>query len=124
ELLGFGPNFLGREIEVGLVDVADGHYLAILVLQESVQHLIAPVAQADEPQADAVAGPEDAGRAEGGADSREGGRLGKRAARHLAHGDFLFCRRRKDATIHSEASAAVKLARQVLRRTAPPSRPT
>ncbi len=74
EPLGAGADLLRREVEVGLVDVADGDDLGVGLLEEAVEHLVAAVAQADEAEADAVIGAEDAEGREGrgGADGGEG----------------------------------------------------
>ena len=63
---GFVPIFFDGEVEVRLVDVADGDDLAVLVRQERVEHLVAAIAEADEPDADAVVGAIDAGGAQRG----------------------------------------------------------
>src|SRR5262249_49930124 len=55
ELLRVGTNLLGGEVDVGLIDVAHGDDVGILVLQKGVEDLVAAVAQADESQADALA---------------------------------------------------------------------
>src|SRR5262249_15210489 len=74
ELLGFAADLLRGEVEVGLVDVADGGDLAVLVLQEGVEDLIAAVAQPDDPQPEAFiraehpAGAEGSGHGSGGAE--------------------------------------------------------
>ena len=44
------------------MDVADGDDLAVLVLEEGAEHLIAAVAQADEAEPDALVGAETPGR--------------------------------------------------------------
>src|SRR5215204_6548308 len=66
ELFGPGADLLRGEIEVRLVDVTDGGDLAILVLEEGVENLVAAVAQADEAEAEPLVGAEDAAGAGGG----------------------------------------------------------
>ena len=53
-------DFLRRKVEVGFVDVAYSHHLRIVLLQKSVQHLVAAVADADEAKAHAVVGAQNA----------------------------------------------------------------
>ena len=67
EPLGVGADLLRGKVEVGLVDVADGDDLSVALLEKGVQHLVAAVAHADEAEAHAVVGAEDAeGRKRGG----------------------------------------------------------
>ena len=96
ELARVGADLLGGEIEIGLIDIADGHDFAVLVFEESVEHLVAAIAQADEAEAEPIARPQDARSAESGADTRQGGSLIESSPCDLAHGDFSlasFCRR-------------------------------
>jgi hypothetical protein len=71
ELPRVGADLAGGEVEVGLVEVADGDHLGVALGEEGVEDLVAAVAQADEAQADAVIRPEDLARRQGGP---EGGR--------------------------------------------------
>ena len=53
------------KIHVGLVDVAQGDDLGVLVREKGVEHLVAAVAQADEAQPHPVVGASHASRAGG-----------------------------------------------------------
>ena len=61
-----------REVDVRLVDVAHGDDLRVGVRKERVEHLVAAVPQADEPEADAIVGSEHSSRARRSAQPRGG----------------------------------------------------
>ena len=60
--IGLAAGLLAGGEQVGLVDVADGGDLAIVVRQEGVEQLVAAIADADEAEADALVGAEDRAR--------------------------------------------------------------
>src|SRR5205823_8912247 len=45
ESLRIAANLLGGEVDIRLIDIADGDNIGVLVLQEGVEHLVAAVAQ-------------------------------------------------------------------------------
>ena len=59
-MLRAGANLVRGEIEIGLVKVADGDHLGVLVGEKAVQNLVAAIAEADEADSDSVVGPADA----------------------------------------------------------------
>src|SRR5262249_54858814 len=77
EHFGTAAGLLRGEVEVGLVNVAQGDDLGVLVREERVEHLVAAIAEADEPEPDAVVGPKDVAGAQGGGRGRGAGGRGK-----------------------------------------------
>ncbi len=89
ELSGLTARFLGGEVEVGLVQVAKGHDFEVGVLQEGIEHLVAPVAQSNEAHANAIVRAEHAAACDGGADPGRRGRAAELPAGEGCHGRLL-----------------------------------
>src|SRR5439155_15538405 len=87
ELLGLLSNLLRREIKVGLIEIANGDYFGVGVLQKRIQHLVSTVAQSDKAEPHAVVGADGAQLAQGQRGARGGDRFGEMSPGEWVHND-------------------------------------
>src|SRR5262249_24409123 len=108
---------LGRgEVDVGLVDVAQGDDLGVLVGEEGVEDLVAALAQTDEAEADAVVGAQDARRRQGGEQAGPGRGLGELTAGGMTHGNVPRWRRAGREPLAPGPARQYRVGRAVSRR--------
>src|SRR5882724_6987325 len=91
ELLWFAANFFGGKIKIRLVEIANRDDLGIGVFEESIEHLVASIAQANETKPDALVGSVNAKVAEGSACAGNSDGFGKLSASPCFHNAVLVC---------------------------------
>jgi len=78
-------NLSGREIQIGLVQVAKGNYVGIGMFKEGIEHLIASISQANKTEPHALIRSEDTKAAEGRAAAGNSYGFGELSASPIFH---------------------------------------